>query len=260
MPIIIMEPRASIGGLTAKCDPIISVKSTLGSHSSSQLSDSESCVALCRNYRSYVLMLASLLKQGQKQLSSGRYFIVLGDINISLTLIKPCSTHSISSAQSLSHVRLFVTPWTLARQVPLSFIISRSLLKLMSIEYIMPSNHLILCHPFLLLPSVLPSIRVFSNESALCIRWSKYWSFSFNISASNEYSGLFSFRIDWFDLLAVLGTLKSLLQHHNSKALILWRSAFFIFQLSHLYLNTGKTIALTRWTFVGVLNGRCQIS
>ena len=122
---------------------------------------------------------------------------------------------------------------------------------LMSIESVMPSNHLILCHPLLLPPSVFPSIRVFSNESVPHIRWSKYWSFSFSISPSNEYSGLISFRMDWLDLLAVQGILKSLLQHHSSKALILWHSAFFIVQLSYPYITTGKTIALTRWTFVG---------
>ena len=128
---------------------------------------------------------------------------------------------------------------------------SWSLLKLMLIESVMPSNHLILCHPFLLLPSILPIIRVFSNESVLHSRWPKYWSFGFNVSPSNEYSGLISFRIDWFDLLSVKGTLKSLLQHHGSKASILWHSAFFMVQLSHPYLTTGKTIALTRWVFVG---------
>ena len=128
---------------------------------------------------------------------------------------------------------------------------SRSLLKLMSIESVMTSNHLILCHPLLLLPSVFPSIRIFSNESVLCIMWPKYWSFSFNISPSNEYTGLISFRMDWLDLLAVQGTLKSLLQHHSSKASILQCSAFFIVQISHLYMTTRKTIALTRWTFVG---------
>ena len=126
-----------------------------------------------------------------------------------------------------------------------------SLLKLMSIESVMPSNHLILCCPLLFLPSVFPSIRVFSSESVLCIRWPKYWSFSFSISPSNEYSGLISFRMDLLDLLAVQGTLKSLLQHHSSKASILWRSSFFIVQFSHPYMTTGKTIALTRWTFVG---------
>ena len=128
----------------------------------------------------------------------------------------------------------------------MSVTISRRLLKLMSIESVMPSNHLILCCPLLLPPSIFPSIRVFSNESALCIRWPKYWSFSFNISPSNDYSGLISFRMDWVDLLAVQETLKSLLQHHSSKASILWHSAFFIVQLLHPYMATGKTIALTR--------------
>ena len=144
-----------------------------------------------------------------------------------------------------------MTPWTAARHVYLSITNSQSLLKLTSIVLMMPSNHLILCHPLLLLPSIFPSIRVFSKESVLPIMWPVYWSFSFNISPSNEYSGLISFRIDWFDPLAVQGTLKSLLQHHSSKASILWHSAFFIFQLSHPYMTTGKTIALTRWTFVG---------
>ena len=143
------------------------------------------------------------------------------------------------------------TPWTAARQASLSLISSRSLLKLISIESVMPSNHLILCHPLLLLPSVFPSIRVFSSESALHIRWPQYWSFSFSISPSNEYTGLISFRIDSFDLLAVQGTLKSLLQHHSSKASILWCSASIMVQLSHPYITNGKTTALTRWTFVG---------
>ena len=156
-----------------------------------------------------------------------------------------------TSVQLLSHVWLFVTPWTAACQASLSITNSRSLLKLTSIESVMPSNHLILCRPLLLLPSTFPSIRVFSNESALHIRWPKYWSFSFNISLSNEYSGLISFRMDWLDLLAVQGTLKSLLQHHSSKASILQRSAFFTVQLSYPYMTTGKTIALTRRTFVG---------
>ena len=133
----------------------------------------------------------------------------------------------------------------------LSITNSQSLPKLMSIELVMPSNHLILCHPLLLLPSIFASIRVFSNETALCIKWPKYWSFSFIISPSNEQPGLMSLRKDWLHLLAAQGTLKSLLQHHSSKASILWRSAFFIVQLSHPYLTTGKTIALTRWTFVG---------
>ena len=146
---------------------------------------------------------------------------------------------------------LFVTPWTVACQVSLSITSSWSLLKLMSIESVMPSNHLILCHPLLLLPSIFPSIRGFSSESVLRIRWPKYWSFSFSISPSDEYSGPISFRMDWFDLLAVQGTLKSLLQHHSSKASILWHSAFFMVQLSHPSMTTGKTIPLTRWTFVG---------
>jgi len=137
-----------------------------------------------------------------------------------------------------------------ALQASLSFTISQSLLKLMSIESVMPSNHLILCHPLLLLPSMFPSIRVFSNESALHIRWPKYWSFSFSISPSDEYSGLISFRMDWLDLLAVQGTLKSLLQHHSSKASILQRSAFFIVQLSHPYMTDGKTLTLTIQNFV----------
>ena len=156
-----------------------------------------------------------------------------------------------SSVQSLSYVRLFATPWTAAHQASQSITNSQSSLKLMSIESVTPSNHLLLCRPLLLLPSIFPSVRVFSNESALHIRWPKYWSFSFNISPSNEHPGLISFRMDWLDLLAVQGTLKSLLQHHKSKASILQCSAFFIVQLSHLYNTTRKTIALTRWTFVG---------
>ena len=150
----------------------------------------------------------------------------------------------------LSRVQLFATPWTAARQASLSIINSWSLLKLMSIESVMPSNRLILCCPLLLLPSIFSSIRVFSNESVLHIRWSKHWSFSFNISPSNEHPGLISFRMEWLDLLAVQGTLKSLLQHHSSKASILQCSAFFIAQLSHPYMTTGKTTALIRWTFV----------
>ena len=144
-----------------------------------------------------------------------------------------------------------MTPWTAACQASLSMTNSQNLLKLMSIESVMPSNHLILCHPLLLLPSIFPSIRVFSNESALHIRWPKYWSFSFSISPSSEYSGLLSFRMDWLDLLAVQGTLKSLLQHHSSEASILQCSAFFMVRLSHPYMTPGKTIALTRQTFVG---------
>ena len=157
------------------------------------------------------------------------------------------------------------TPWTAACQASLSFTMSQSLLKLKSVESMMPSNHLILCCP-LLLPSVFPIISVFSNELALLIRWPKYWSFSFSISPSNEYSGLISFRIDWFDLLAVQGTVKSLLQHHSLKASILWHSAFSVVQLSHPYMTIGKTIALTIWTFVNkvmsllfnTLSGLCR--
>ena len=157
---------------------------------------------------------------------------------------------SFSSVQSLSCVQLFATPWTTARQASLSITDYWSSLKLTSIESVMPSSHLILCHPLLLLPSIFPSIRVFSKESALCIRWPKYWSFSFSISPSNEYSGLTSFRMGWLDLLAIQETLKSLLQHHSSKPSILRCSAFFILQLSDPYMTTGKTIAKTRWTFV----------
>ena len=157
---------------------------------------------------------------------------------------------AVVALQLLSCVRLFVTLWTSAHQASLSFTISWSLLKLMSIELVMPSNHLILCCPLLLLPLIFPIIRVFPNESTLHIRWPKYWSFNFSISPSSEYSGLFTFRIDWFDLLPVQGTLESLLQHHSSKASTLWHSAFFIVQLSHPYMTTGKTIALTRRTVV----------
>ena len=153
-----------------------------------------------------------------------------------------------SSVQSLSHIQLFVTPWIAAFQASLSITNSRSLLKLMPIESVMSSNQLILCHLLLLQPSNFPSITVFSNESALRIRWPKYWSSSFNISPSNEYSGLISFRMDWLDLLSVQGTLKSLLQHHSSKASILQHLALFMVQLSHLNMTTGKTIALTRQT------------
>ena len=155
----------------------------------------------------------------------------------------------LSSIQLLSRVQLYATPWTAARQAFLSITNSQSLLKLMSIESVMPYNHLILCHPLLLLPSIFPSIRVFCKESVLCNRLPKYWSVSFSISPSSEYSGLISFRIDWLDLLAVQGTLKSLLQHHVSKTSIPQNSAFFIVQLLHPHMTTGKTIALTRQTF-----------
>ena len=156
-----------------------------------------------------------------------------------------------SSVQSLSRVQLFATPWTAARQASLSITNSRSLLKLISIESVMPSNQLILCLLLLLLPSIFPRIRVFSNELVLHIRWPKHWSFSFSISPSNEHPGLISFRMDWLDLLAVQGTLKSLLQHHSSKASIIQHSTFFMVQFSLPYMTTGKTIALTRWTFAG---------
>ena len=167
-------------------------------------------------------------------------------------MLKYTSTFSrIVVVQLLSCVQLFATPQTTALQTYLYITNCWSLLKLMSIKLVMSSSHLILCHPLLLLPSIFPSIRVFSNESALRMRWPKYWSFSFSISPSNEYSGLISLRIDWFNLHAVQGTLKSLLQHHSSKASILPCSAFFIVQLSHPYMTTGKTIALPRWTFAG---------
>ena len=156
-----------------------------------------------------------------------------------------------SSVQSLISVRLFETPWIAARQASLSITNSWSSLRLMSIESVMPSSHLILCRPLLLLPPITPSIRVFSNESTLRMRWPEYWSFSFSSSPSKEHPRLISFRTDCLDLLAVQGTLKSLLQHHSSKTSILRHSAFFTVQLSHPYMTTGKTIALTRWTFVG---------
>ena len=156
-----------------------------------------------------------------------------------------------SSVQSFSRVQLFATPWITAHQASLSITNSQSLLRLMSIESVMPFSHLILCSPLLLLPPIPPSIRIFSNESTLCIRWPKYWSFSFSTSPSNEHLGLISFRMDWLDLLAVQGTLKSLPQHHSLKASIFLHSAFFIVQLSHPYMTTGKTIALTRWTLDG---------
>ena len=163
----------------------------------------------------------------------------------------PFSRHQFSSVQLLCHVQLLATPWTATHQASLSIANSRSLLKLVSIKSVMPSNHLILCRSLLLLPSIFPSIRVFSRESVLCIRWPEYWSFSFSIGRSNEHPGLISFRMDWLDLLAVQGTPKSLLQHHSLKASILQRSAFFTVQLSHPYMTTGKTMALTRWIFVG---------
>ena len=154
------------------------------------------------------------------------------------------------SVQLLSHVWLFVTPWTAAHQVSLSITNSQGLLKLVSIDSVMPYNYLILCHPLLLLLSIFPCIRVFSNKSVLCYRWPKYWSFSFNIRPSNEHSGLISFRMNWLDLLAVQGTLKNLLQHHSSKPYVLQCSAFFKVQLSHPYMTNGKNRVITRWAFV----------
>ena len=164
---------------------------------------------------------------------------------LEFTLRDICSAQ-FSSVQSLSHVRLFATPWIAARQASLSITNSRSSLRLVSIESVMPSSHCNLSHPLLLLPLIPPSIRVFSNESTLCMRWPKYWSFSFSIIPSKEIPGLISFRMDWLEILVVQGTLKSLLQHHSSKVLILRRSAFFTVQLSHPYMTSGKTIALTR--------------
>ena len=174
------------------------------------------------------------------------FFLYTCSLPIFLWIIK----FTFSSVQSLSRVRLFANPWIAARQASLSITNSPSSPKLMCIESVMPSSHFILCRP-VLLPPIPPSIRVFSNESILCMRWPKYWSFSLTISPSNEHPGLISFRMDWLDLLAVQGTLKSLLQHHSSKASILQCSAFFTVQLSHPYMTTGKTIALTRRTFVG---------
>ena len=166
-------------------------------------------------------------------------------------ILPSCCIIQFSSVQSLSRVRLFATPWITAYQASLSITTSRSSLRLKNIESVMPSSHLILCRPLLLLPPIPPSIRVFSSESTLHMRWPEYWSCSFSIIPSKEIPGLISFRMDWLDLLAVQGTLKSLLQHHSSKASILCRSAFFTVQLSHPYMTTGKTKALTRWTFVG---------
>ena len=170
-----------------------------------------------------------------------KYFLPVCKLLISV-ILSPLSSVQFSSIQSLNHVQLFGTPWITACQASLSITNSRSLPKLMSIESVMPSNHLILCRPLLVLPSIFPSIRIFSNESALRIRWPKYWSFSFSISPSNEHPGLIFFRTDWLDLLAVQGTVKNLLQHHSSKVSILQNSAFFTVRLSHPYMTTGKTI------------------
>ena len=174
---------------------------------------------------------------------------VLGWIIVSK--VCPHSSVQFSSVHSLSCIQLFVTPWIAAHQASLSITNSQSPPKPMCIESVMPSSHLILCRPLLLLPPILPSIRVFSTESTLRMRWPKYWGFSFNISPSNEHPGLVSFRMDWLDLLVVQGTLKSLLKHNSSKASILQHLAFFTVQLSHAYMTTGKTMALTRQTFVG---------
>ena len=168
-----------------------------------------------------------------------------------IELVIPSNHHQFNSVQSLSRVRLFVTPGIIARQASLSITNSWSPLRLASIESVMPFSHLILCRPLFLLPPIPPIIKVFSNESTLRMRWPKYWSFSFSIIPSKEIPGLISFRMDWLDLLAVQGTLKSLLQHHSSKASIIQRSAFFTVQLSHPYMTTGKTIALTTQTLVG---------
>ena len=177
---------------------------------------------------------------------------ILSTLNVSVRVNHKKYWGRISQipVQLLSRVRLFATPWTTAHQASLSITNSRSPPKPMSIESVMPSNYLILCCPLLLLPSIFPSIKAFSNDSALCIKWPKYWGFSFNISPSNEHPGLISFRMNWLNLLAVQGTLKSLLQHHSWKATILLCSAFFIVQLTHPYMTTGKTINLTRWNFV----------
>ena len=170
-----------------------------------------------------------------------------------LLLLYSLGLHQFSLVQSLIHVQLFETPWTTTGQASLSMTNFQSLLKFRSIESVMPSNHLILYRPLLLLPSIFPSIGVFSNESVPCNRWQKYWRLIFSLSPSNEYSGLISFRMEWLDPLAVQVTLKSLLQHHSSKASVLWPSAFFMVQLSHPYMATGKTIALTRQSFVSKL-------
>ena len=198
------------------------------------------CVLIIHNL---VSLMQSLLWVLYFQVSSELWFTCTSNSILSFQNLFPVILFSVSvSVQSLSCGWLFATPWTAARQASLSITDSRSPPKPMSIELVMPSNHLILCHSLLVLPSIFPSIRVFSKELALHIRWPKYWSFSFNISPSNKHPGLISFRMDWLDLLAVQGTLKSLLQHHSSKASILQCSAFFVVQLSHPHITTGKTI------------------
>ena len=208
-------------------------------------------IYVCRFQLYYGTIILKMTLPREKGFGAPEWVIVLVTTNI-YTAFKWLIKHfSLSSVQSLSRVRLFGTPWTAARQASLSITNSQSPPKPMSIELVIPSNHLILCRPLHLLPSISPSIRVFSTESTLCIRWPKYWSFSFNTSPSNEHPGLISFRMDWLDLLAIQGTLKSVFQHHTSKASILQCSAFFIVQLSHPYMTTEKTITLTRRTFVG---------
>ena len=204
------------------------------------------------------MLLISVANWSSSLLWSVQTPVCLRDLNFFLqinALTFWCIWHTFyiwfSSVQSLSRVQLFATPWIAARQASQSITNSRSSSRLKSIKSVMPSSHLILCCPLLLLPPIPPSIRVFSNEPTLRMRWPKYWSFSFSIIPSKEIPGLISFRMDWLDLLAVQGTLKSLLQHYSSKASVLRCSAFFTVQLSHPYMITGKTIALTRWTFVG---------
>ena len=195
----------------------------------------------------YALLLLCILENYTSEKIFQSLYFLLGLISCHIQL----EWVNLSSVQSLHCVQLFATPWTTAHQASLSITNSQSLLKLMAIETVMSSNHVILCCPLLLLPSIFPSIKVFSNESVLRIRWPKYWSFSFSISPSKDYSGLISLRIDWIDLFAIQGTINCVLQYHSSKASILLSSPSFIFQLSHSYMTTGKTIALTRWTFVG---------
>ena len=206
-------------------------------------------------------LAATLIQAGRSRRFDGLVEIIAGEITWQTkpkpkdkpynTVVRISEGGHIVAVQSLSHVRLFATPWIAVRQASLSLTNSWSLLKLMSIKLVMPSNHHILCHPLFVLPSIFPTIRVFSNESVLCIRWPKCWNFSFNISPYNEYSGLIYFKMDWLDLHAVQGTLKSLLQNHSSKASVLQHSTFFIVQLSHPYMTTGKTKALTLLTLVG---------
>ena len=210
------------------------------------------CTPALRDYALYIAGFQYIISQWMNEWIPIPYtsFISTGN-SVTNKIVIAISSVQFSSVQSLSRVQLFATPWIAALQASLSITNSQSPPKPMSIELVMPFNHLILCCPLLLLPPIPPSIRFFSSESTLLMRWPKYWSFSFSISPSNEHPGLVSFRMDWLDLFAVQGTLKSLLQHHSSKASILWCSAFFTVQLSLPYMTTGKTIALTRQTFVG---------